>query len=154
VAPERWHVTLAFLGELRAGQRHRLDERLRELATTIAPFRLTVAGSGAFPSPSSPRVLWVGLGGELDALAQLAVGVRRAARAARIELDGKPFRAHVTAARVRHQLDAHDVPHILRKLSAADGGSWEVDRIALMHSTLGPQPRYDELQSWELTSPI
>ncbi len=147
-------MTLAFLGELRAGQRHRLDERLRELAAATAPFELSVDGAGTFPSPSRPRVLWVGLGGQLEALGELAVGVRRAARSARIELDGKPFRPHVTAARVRRQLDAHDVPHILRKLSAADGGRFEVDRVVLMQSTLGPQPRYDELQSWELTSPI
>ena len=154
VAPERWHITLAFLGELRAGQRHRLDERMRELAAATAPFDLAVEGSGVFPNPSRARVLWVGLGGETGRLTELAAGVRRAARGARIELDAKPFRPHITAARVRRDLDAHDVPHMLRKLTAANGNRWEVDRVVLMQSTLGPHPRYDELTSWRLTSPI
>jgi 2'-5' RNA ligase len=153
-APERWHVTLAFLGEVKAGQLHRLRPGLTELAQVTPPFELAVAGAGVFPGERRPRVLWVGLSGEVDVLSELAGGVRRAARRARIELDRKPFRPHLTVARVRRELPAHDVPHLLRKLSAAEGRGWQVDRLVLMQSTLGPHPRYDELAAWPLTGLI
>jgi 2'-5' RNA ligase len=149
-APERWHVTLAFLGELRSGQVHRLRDELAPLAASAAPFELVVNEPGVFPSAVRPRVLWVGLGGEVGALTDLAAGVRRAARQARIELDRKPFRPHITVARVRRELPQQDLPHILRKLSAADGRRWEADRLVLVESTLGPRPTYTEIASWEL----
>lgn len=153
-APERWHVTLAFLGELKAGQLHRLRPGLAEAAVATPPFELTVAGAGAFPNERRPRVLWVGLSGEVTVLAELADGVRRAARRARIELDRKPFRPHLTVARVCRELPEHDLPHLLRKLSVADGRVWPVDRLVLMQSTLGPHPRHDEISAWPLTGLI
>ena len=153
-APDRWHVTLAFLGELRSGQLHRLRARLAPLTASTAPFQLVVAEPGAFPPAGRPRVLWVGLGGELAALTDLAGGVRRAARQARIELDRKPFRPHITVARVRRELPAHDLPHILRKLSAGAGRGWEADRLVLMESTLGPRPAYTEVAAWPLAGRI
>jgi RNA 2',3'-cyclic 3'-phosphodiesterase len=153
-APERWHVTLAFLGELKAGQLHRLRPGLAEVSVTTPPFELVVTGAGVFPNERRPRVLWIGLDGEVSVLTELAAGVRRMARHARIELDRKPFRPHVTVARVRRELPEHDVPHLLRKLTAAEGRRWQVDRLVLMQSTLGPHPHYDEIAAWPLTGLI
>lgn len=147
-------MTLAFLGDLQAGQLHRLRPGLAEVSQATPPFDLAVAGSGVFPGERRPRVLWVGLSGELEVLTGLAAGVRRAARRARIELDRKPFQPHMTVARVRRGLPEHDLPHLLRKLSVADGRGWQVDRLVLMQSTLGPQPRYEEIAAWPLTGLI
>jgi 2'-5' RNA ligase len=149
IGPERWHVTLAFLGEISSGQRHRLAEALTPLASSIAPLPATLSGSGAFPSPVRARILWVGVAAPgLDAL---AAGVRRSARTARIAFDSKPFRPHVTVARARHETAGRDVPHLLRKLLVADGAAWEISRLVLFESSGGPHPAYTELASWPLS---
>jgi 2'-5' RNA ligase len=69
-------------------------------------------------------------------------------------LDGKPFRPHITIARSRRDAPPSDVPHLLRKLSVAEGASWEVGRIVLLESSGGPRPAYTELATWQLTGLI
>ncbi|MEP7054073.1 MAG: RNA 2',3'-cyclic phosphodiesterase [Actinomycetota bacterium] len=148
VGPERWHVTLAFLGETTSGQRHRLDESVALLTAATAPLPARLSGTGAFPSAGRPRILWVGVAAAgLDVLAE---GVRRAARHSRIALDDKPFRPHLTLARARGDTASSDVPHLLRKLSLAEGAAWEVSRIVLFVSSGGPHPAYTELTAWPL----
>lgn len=149
IGPERWHVTLAFLGEISSGQRHRFGEAMAPLAAATALLPAALSGTGAFPSTARARVLWVGVSaGGLDVL---AAGVRRAARQARIAYDDKPFRAHVTIARSRRDAAASDVPHLLRKLAAADGAAWDISRVVLLESSGGPHPAYTELAAWPLS---
>ena len=146
--PERWHITIAYLGAITAGQRHRLSAALAPLASATAPLPARLAGSGAFPSPALARVLWVGL--VAPGLEALAGAVRAAAVDARIQHDPQPFTAHITIARGRRDLPVSDVPHLLRKLSVADGAAWEITRLVLMESTGGPHPAYTERASWQL----
>lgn len=150
--PARWHLTLAFLGELSAGQRHRLDERIRPLAAAVAPLPAALSGGGSFPSPDRARVLWVGV--VSPGLEALAASVRSAAVDARIHLDAAPFVPHITIARGRRDVPASDVPHLLRKLAIGAGASWEISRVLLLESTGGPRPAYDERASWPLTGLI
>jgi len=77
-----------------------------------------------------------------------------AAADARIRYDPQPFRAHITVARGRHDIPASDVPHLLRKLTVADGAAWEISRLVLLESTGGPHPAYAERAAWELTGLI
>lgn len=149
VAPDRWHVTLAFLGELSSGQRQQLSVGLNPLAAGTAPLPARLSASGAFPSAARARALWVGVvSAGLDVLAE---GVRRAAADARISLDGKPFRPHITIARSRADAAQNDVPLLLRTLTVADGATWEVSRFVLLESSGGPRPAYTELAAWPLT---
>src|ERR1700757_2147013 len=51
------HFTLAFLGET-----PRVDDACAAASEVRgAPFEVAIAGAGAFPSPSRPRVLWLGV---------------------------------------------------------------------------------------------
>ncbi|MEO6713127.1 MAG: RNA 2',3'-cyclic phosphodiesterase [Mycobacteriales bacterium] len=152
IPPARWHVTLAFLGEVASGQRHRLAERLLPIASATSPFSARLSGTGAFPSAAHARVLWVGV--ESTQLGALAAAVREAARDARIALDTKAFTAHITMARSRRDVAPSDVPHLLRKLLVADGAAWQVSRLVLTESSGGVRPEYAELAAWPLTGPI
>src|SRR5688500_15354492 len=66
------HVTLKFLG---ATPEDRLDD-VAKVCEMVAgghePAPLTLAGIGAFPSPTRVRVLWVGLDDPAELLATLA----------------------------------------------------------------------------------
>ena len=147
VAKERWHVTLAFLGDVDEGRLPRLQRELAQLADTD-PFELRVAGAGCFPRPSRPQVLWAGLEGDVTALEGFAATVTRACRAAKTAPDLKPFRAHITVARARRS--PVDVAPLLAALDDVAGPPWSADRFALYRSHLGPQPRYEELAGWPL----
>jgi 2'-5' RNA ligase len=104
---------------------------------------LQVAGGGRFDG----RVLWAGIAGDVDRLAALAASVQAAARRAGCAVDERRYRAHLTLARARDPVD-------LRGLAAAlgpyAGPAWTARTVALVHSRLGPDPRYDTVEEWAL----
>ena len=105
--PYQWHLTLAFLPEVGARSLDDLVERLTRAAARRSPFTVTLAGSGAFPSPERARVLWLGATADPpDSLSHLATGVRAAANKAGAVVEGGRFRAHLTLARLRKPQDA------------------------------------------------
>src|ERR1700754_212487 len=95
--PEQWHLTLTFLGEVDDRSRTDLAERLARVAARAAPLTLSVGAAGRF----GDRVLWMRVHGEIDGLRQLAASVRFAARRARLSVEDRPYRPHLTVARGR-----------------------------------------------------
>jgi RNA 2',3'-cyclic 3'-phosphodiesterase len=147
--PPDWHLTLAFLGDVAGPAAARLAPRLERAAARHRPFPLALAEAGAFPAAARARVLWCGLAGDRRALAALAASVARAAtRAGAAPPDaGRPFRPHLTLARCRTPADVRDLVTALR---AYAGPPWQVDRIDLIDSHPGGQPRYTTIGSWPL----
>lgn len=141
---ERWHITLAFLGEVDEAAPDALTDQLA--AITAAPMTLRLVGAGTFPRSGPPQVLWVGLDGDLDALGTLAKNVSRAAKSARIRLDRKAFRPHLTIGRWRRGDPADRAT--AAALASYQGNSFDVTEMALIRSHLGPKPRYETLQTF------
>lgn len=139
---ERWHITLAFLGEVEQSTVDRFG------AVVGSPLRLAIAGAGTFPERGAPRVLWAGLTGDVPELEKLAKTARRAARQARIAVDRKPFRAHLTLGRWRPG-DAADRA-VARALADYRGPEFGITKCTLLCSHLGPQPSYEPLREWPL----
>ena len=151
---EAWHVTLAFLGQVDESAAARLLPRLESAARRHPAFRLAFSGAGAFPASTRANVLWSGLGGDREELAQLAESVAAGASSA-----GAPppdrrrqFQPHLTLARCRMPAD---VTEIVAALAGHQGPSWTADRMHLVRSRLGAtdQPRYAALASWPLRPP-
>lgn len=147
--PQDWHLTLAFLGDVPGPASGRLAPRLQGAAARLQPFSLALAGAGAFPAASRARVLWCGLAGDLPALEALAASVAGAAtRAGAVPPDaGRPLRPHLTLARARIPADVRD---LVTALSPYAGRPWRVDRVELIDSHPGGQPRYTTVGAWPL----
>lgn len=68
VKPENIHLTLKFLGPTEEGLVDPISTILANLCKGVAPFRTQIAGLGAFPNARNPKVIWVGMPGELKEL--------------------------------------------------------------------------------------
>ena len=73
----------------------------REAAAETAPLQLQATGAGAFPSPNAPRVVWLGLGGDLVPLTQLFYRLEKAFAALGYPPEGRAFNPHLTLGRVK-----------------------------------------------------
>lgn len=60
VEAENLHLTLKFLGELRPERVPEVEASVERVARATAPFALTLAEYGAFPTVRRPRVIWLG----------------------------------------------------------------------------------------------
>jgi 2'-5' RNA ligase len=98
VPPANWHVTLTFLGPTSAELQGWVDAQVAAVASSSSPFRVTLAGLGAFPSVKRAKVMWSGLDDPQNGCAELAQGLRRAL-STEFEIDRRPFRPHLTVAR-------------------------------------------------------
>lgn len=102
VPPPNWHVTLRFVGKV---EEIAYERWLGEMDTAALPgrFRMALTGLGAFPRSARATVLWVGVQG--DGLTELAAAVDEAADGAGLGREERPFRPHLTVARVRPPAD-------------------------------------------------
>jgi 2'-5' RNA ligase len=141
VDPEGIHLTLKFLGNIPSRRVTEITEALRTAAQGISPFSLEISGLGAFPNVKQVRVLWVGIGGELDRLSTLQQNVDSALAALGFPKEERPFVPHLTLARIREGTSALEKKGFGALVgSASFEGKYfvEVAAIKLMRSQLTP----------------
>ncbi len=127
--PERWHVTVLFLGDCSPARRRRAERAVREVAAATPAERVTGRGAGRFRG-----TLWWRL--QADWLAP--VHRRLSERLGRPE--ERAFRPHLTVARVR---GAPVSPALVAAFGDLPALSWVPRHLDLVVSTLGPAPRYE-----------
>ena len=146
--PDQWHLTLAFLGEVDDDARTDLTIRLGRVAPRHPPVQLALSGAGRF----GDRVLWTRVTGDVAALRRLAASVQAAARRARLAVEERPYRPHLTLARGRESADLRPA---VDALAGFAGCTWTAAELHLLRSRLGAGPdrtsRYELLTSWALT---
>ena len=152
--PEGIHLTLKFLGDIPRQQLGPIENALRAALEEHGPFRLNLGEPGVFPNANRPRVLWVGVNGDVGALEALAGAVEEALEPLGFPSDKRGFNAHLTVARIRDGTPAGDRQQAAEVLNAkAEDSIIEIDvnAVSLMRSTLHPTgATYECLVSYPL----
>ncbi|HEY7223128.1 MAG TPA: RNA 2',3'-cyclic phosphodiesterase [Micromonosporaceae bacterium] len=154
---ENWHITVAFLGDVASDRIDAASAVMDAVAAAALPLHLLVAGGGRFGGWRDP-ILWAGIGGEVDGLRRLARALQRAAHRARLPVDDRPPRPHLTIARPRVRVPAQDVAADVATLQAYAGPQWTATALHLMLSEIeqtptGPAPTYTPLATASLGPP-
>ncbi len=134
--PEGIHLTLKFLGEVPESQLPDITAALQASVLGKKPFRLEVSGTGAFPSARNARVLWIGLAGELGALAELQAAVEDAIVRIGMEREDRPFKPHLTLARIKYLRSKESLQKALEQEKDIRLPGFEVQAVSLMKSEL------------------
>ena len=145
VRPELMHVTLAFLGAVP-------DERLGEVVSAVTgaatgrrAFPVSLDTVGRFPSGGAPTVAWLGVGEGAAEMTALAESVRRSLATGSLPFDAKPFRPHVTLARVRERASSDEVREIAATIERARTPALQftADAAIIVESVVSSKgPRY------------
>ena len=146
------HLTVRFLGELDDRRRTAVESAIQQMVTSLAPVTINCSDVGAFPSVSAPRVVWVGLIDDLDALSTLAAQVEAGVVQAGCSEADKPFSPHITIGRVRSPRGRSELVRALRGVSWIPTEPFTVDRLTLFRSELGSSgPTYSVLRTFPLS---
>jgi 2'-5' RNA ligase len=141
VDPGGIHLTLKFLGNIRSKRVTEITEAMGKAVQGISPFRLEISGLGAFPSLKQARVLWVGIGGELDQLSTLQQNIDSVLAALGFAREERPFVPHLTLARVREGAslpERRSFGELVGSAAFEDKYPIEVEAVRLMRSQLTP----------------
>jgi 2'-5' RNA ligase len=151
--PALMHVTLAFLGQQ---PNERLDT-LRSVGATAAtrnrPGTLKLGQPGSFGARKAPRVLWVGLDGDLDALHTLQSSLTAGLKQAGFAVEERAFNPHITLARRRESARGGAPPGWPPTHSLTVGSAFQMRELTLFESRLSPRgPTYISLAHFPLLS--
>ncbi len=137
---EQMHLTLKFLGNVEGAAVEQLKSALEPLGRDFAPLHLKAEGLGGFPSTRNPRVLWVGLHGDLEPLKTLQQKVEQVTEPW-AEKEDRRFHPHLTLGRVRENFlrKARQIGEVLQTTTAPPFGEWVVRHFYLMRSQLSPK---------------
>ena len=154
-APDGVHLTLKFLGETSSRLLPAIERRLVESLAGQRRFPLELSGLGVFPGARSPRVIWVGLGGDLDALAAAQRQVEEAMSPLGFAPERRPFSPHLTLARLNDwgaPLERQAIGEIVAGQKWRWSGRFEATVVSLVRSELGRGgARYTQLLAVPLT---
>jgi RNA 2',3'-cyclic 3'-phosphodiesterase len=135
---EKRHLTLKFLGDVDETAVPKLTAAADRAVARHRPLEMSVREIGAFPNFRRARVVWIGVEQE-PRLELLHHDLEHACEGEGFEVEGRPFRPHITLARVRAPLPverARGLARVARTVRVE--ATVPVKQITLFESTLAP----------------
>ena len=140
VRPESLHVTLRFLGDVPVARLGELVAAVAKELASVPPFAFAFGPVMGLPTLRRPRVLALEVT-PAEPLAQAAAAVERGVVAAGFPAEERPFRPHLTLARVKGRAPATD------GIASPACEPSDAREVVLMQSELHPQgARYTPLE--------
>ncbi len=146
VVPENVHLTLQFLGAVPEPRVEAVSDAVRAAAAASRPLALEVQGAGGFPNARRPRVVWVGIQGDVATLGALVQDLGRRLAPLGFAPEARPFSPHLTLGRARDARGAPGLGGALAEAAQGDGVAWRAGELVLFESHLSPKgPRYEAI---------
>lgn len=134
VMPEKMHLTVRFLGNTRVAQLDDLSAALDRTASRHSPFSLQLNQLGCFPNERRPRVIWVGVQGDMAQAMDLRADIDETVAEMGWEPEQRSFHPHLTLGRVKDKGATVDLPWGQGVAPAV----LDVDAVHLFQSELKP----------------
>ncbi len=146
VRVEGIHLTLKFLGNVAPQLIEQIKPALARAAGQTGPIRIEASGCGAFPGIKSPRIIWVGLRGQIAPLADLARRVEEALVPLGFKPEERSFKPHLTVGRVKGRARLQALQEMLLAHADFAAEPFDAAEIVLYKSDLRPDgARYTPL---------
>lgn len=137
IKPGNIHLTLKFLGHTPQSAVEDIKNVLNEIIENHTSIELRIKGTGCFPVPERPRVLWLGVDGEIQQLVKLASDINNNLEKIGFPIEDKDFIPHITLARIKYP--PKDTPNISDFLNTNyEPIKFNISRIRFMSSELFP----------------
>lgn len=143
VETQNYHLTLKFLGEVPEDSFEQICDFLERAAVSSPAFKIRLKGMGFFPNQRRPRVIWIGIDGDLDQALFLGDRVDAYLSAFGFEMEERRS-YHLTLGRIRSEKNlAPMITKIIELQKSVQSNLFTVKEFYLMESQLTSQgPTY------------
>lgn len=141
---DNFHITLKFLGEIEPGQSEEIAKKLEEIAGEQKSFELNLQDIGQFKGRESIRTLYIGLGGNIDALKRLNEDTEASMELLGFKKEGRPYTPHITIS--QDLILNLPFEELKRKIDMSKTHTINVDKIELIKS--------EQIQNKRIYTPI
>ena len=137
VNPGNIHLTLKFLGHTPLEAADEINETLKSLVIRHSGMELVINGTGCFPKIERPRVLWLGVEGNISLLQNFVGDINNSLEKLGFPLDENEYIPHITLARIKYP--PKDTPDIANYINTSyEPLKFNINRIRFMSSELFP----------------
>jgi RNA 2',3'-cyclic 3'-phosphodiesterase len=98
---ENIHLTLKFFGNVEVKRIEKISAAAERAVKEFSTFQIGVGGTGVFPRPSRPQVLWIGIVDQSGRLSALQEKFEDACAAEGFPKEDRAYKPHLTLARLR-----------------------------------------------------
>ena len=110
VRTENIHLTVVFLGNVEESLVPRVEEVACLVCSRSHPFDISLHSLGFFGNIRSPRVLWIGMNGDVKGMSGLRDELQKGLVPFGVEEETRPFRPHLTLGRFKKE--AGSIKHL------------------------------------------
>ena len=147
--PENLHITTKFIGGWPDADLGTVRSALADMPRS-GPIEIAIRGLGWYPNPHTPRVLFAGIHAG-PALAALHQQTDAACAAIGISAEAKPFKPHLTLARIKAPDGLQAVRGKIAQLPASEFGQFTARAFHLYESVPSPGgSQYIKLEEFKL----
>jgi RNA 2',3'-cyclic 3'-phosphodiesterase len=137
--PAGMHLTLKFFGTIFETEVDRISQTVGEITARVIPPVLEVKTVGMFPGTRRPRVIWLGIDGDVDRLVRLQEEIDRKLFTEGFPKEERPFQPHLTLARIRPPGRMTGLEDIAAGDDDYAAGSFTAAGLVLFKSDLTPR---------------
>ncbi len=152
VRPANVHLTVVFLGNVARDELGPLGEEVNRVCLKYGQFQIRLKGMGVFGGLKSPRVLWLGLTGDVERMGFFRDAISKRIARFGIRQEKRPFRPHLTLGRFRKGAKGGErLKAVLDKHAELSSPIHTLHELTLFRSELRPDgARYTKIDSWQL----
>lgn len=146
---ENYHLTVKFLGDIAVEKGDQIRKLMKTVGENCPPFQLKTNGLGFFPNRFRPRILWIGMEGEINKAQFLAERVDSYLNELGF-VPEKQHRFHLTLGRLRSDQGTDKILNAAASFRLKPI-SFNVEEFSLMESELtSTGPIYKVIDNFKL----
>jgi 2'-5' RNA ligase len=138
VRPENIHLTLKFLGNINPTDIDKISGAMMDAVDDFGAINLVAEGVGVFPGLKRPRVIWIGLGGQIQSLFAMQRVLEDNLAGLGFKKEKRSFKGHLTLGRFRQTVNPNTIRQIMREYANLYSEEFTARRIILFKSDLKP----------------
>lgn len=150
---ENIHLTVLFLGDVEESQLDPISHAIEGVARKYGQFKMRITGLGIFGGIKRPRVLWVGMDGDVERMGYFKASLEKALSKFGIKLEERPYKPHLTLGRFKeHFKETGQLQEILETFKSLGDREQIFEEVCLFKSQLTPKGSiYTKLFSFRLS---
>lgn len=149
------HLTVVFMGNIKANNIPEIEENIEKVCSRYSKFDLSLRGPGVFPNIRRPRVIWLGLEGDLERMSFFRDALQKQLQPFGIKQEKRKFKPHLTLGRFRktkNNINNSLLEDILIHNKDLSSPVVVLNRLFFIKSELKPSgAEYTKLNSWSLS---
>jgi len=153
VKVENIHLTVVFTGNIKTEEIKLIGEAIQKVCLKYSPFDIRLKGMGVFPNRRKPRVLWLGLDGDVNRMSLFRDDLQNRLKSFGIKEEKRKFNPHLTLGRFRKP-NKRDFPfdELMLKYGDLTSPVCSIHELVLFKSDLKPGGAvYTKLEAWPLS---